>query len=253
MKKIGKYLLPLLRWLGISASLILGTNILGILASKVGFQFTSILSNRWYSFFLMLILVYIVMSFGRSTFMAESRAYKRYRSSIAELIARYAPIILAFILVLGIILAFLNSGVFKWITKNNFVISFLIVLIPLLSVLRPAVLKNLTWKKLSDPWLKWSGVSALTVGGFSLVGGVTDQLKLDLLQKAQNESQIPLDILLKLDLVTILILGLAFLFRLIGFGSSKSEDTYEPKNTRFHTLSRRSAASQWPADGKPSR
>lgn len=137
------------------------------------------------------------------------------------------PVLIVMIIVLGVILLFVRSPILNGLLRYNFVVSFIAVLLPLATVLRPTVLRRQTWKRLADPWLKWSGVSAVGVGGFGLIG-LTEPLKTNLLKIALTKSQVPFDTLVILYLVAILLIGLASLIRMVGVASSKKEETHDP-------------------------
>ena len=93
--------------------------------------------------------------------------------------------------------------------------------------LRQRVFRVLNWKKLGDPWLKWTGVPALSVGGMGFVSsnqGISDKL-FNTIMKNPN---VNINFLIGTYCITILILGLSFLLTQIGRTQSANEDTYQP-------------------------
>lgn len=57
-----------------------------------------------------------------------------------------------------------------FILTHAFPLSFLLVFVFFQFTLRRKTLNKQTWKRLTDIWLKWSGVSAVTAGGFEFIG-----------------------------------------------------------------------------------
>jgi hypothetical protein len=114
---------------------------------------------------------------------------------------------------------------FKSINLN---LALIMAAIPLVSALRRSVLTRQNWRTLGDPWLKWSGVSALAVGGFGFVGLGTEQEQAVLLKLAVSESQLPPKHLITLYLCFTLIWGIASLLFLTGKAAAASEETRDP-------------------------
>jgi hypothetical protein len=112
------------------------------------------------------------------------------------------------------------------ILRHNFLISLIFVLIFLQFTLRRQVYSKLTWKKLSDPWLKWSGVSAISVGGFGFIA--TNQASVDKYLKITTHF-VDLKSYTQLYIILILLLGVSNLLLLIGKSHSGNEETNQPK------------------------
>lgn len=123
--------------------------------------------------------------------------------------------------------AVVSAALSGFLQNNNFVVSLLLVLIPLLSTLRPSVLRRQTWKMLADEWAKWSGVSALSVGGLGFIGLMPKQRAV-LLPLAVLRSQLPEGTLVGLYIAFVLIAGMASLLRLVGRASAITEDSWQP-------------------------
>jgi hypothetical protein len=113
------------------------------------------------------------------------------------------------------------------VLNHSLFLSFLFVLSLLQFTIRKKVLRNQTWKKVSDNWLKWSGVSALSVGGFGFIATSESNTK-RLLQITSSEKFVDMELLTTIYILSIIAVGLAFLFTLLGKSHATSEDDYKP-------------------------
>lgn len=152
-------------------------------------------------------------------------------ASTLRRITTIVAVVAAVLLVL--VLPALMAGFTKWLRSPSFgainlSLSVAIVAVPLLSILRASVLRKLTWKKLADPWLKWSGVSGIAVGGFGFIGLGTDEQRTALLKLALTRSQLPVAQLATVYMCAVILVGLAYLLQLVGSSAADSEESFRP-------------------------
>lgn len=110
--------------------------------------------------------------------------------------------------------------------KHNFAITLITTTLFLQICLRRRFLKNQTWKKISENWLKWQGIPAMSTGGFGFVA-MNDEISKPLL-KITSDS-IDIDFLVTTYICGIIIVAFAHLFVNIGKSISNSEDNNLPK------------------------
>ena len=115
----------------------------------------------------------------------------------------------------------------EFLLKNNFILSLIFVLALLQLTLRKKFLKKQTWKKISDSWLKWSGVSALSVGGFGLIAK-NKEIAGNLLKITSNSEFVNMNLLTTIYILVILFFGLAHLLTQIGKANSDLEESSTP-------------------------
>ena len=115
----------------------------------------------------------------------------------------------------------------EFLLKNNFILSLTFVLALLQLTLRRKFLKKQTWKKISDSWLKWTGVSALSVGGFGLIANNKETVG-HLLKISSDSEFVNMNLLTTTYLLVILFLGLAHLLTQIGKANSDQEESSTP-------------------------
>ncbi len=220
-----------------SSAIIIGINLLGFLGSiadlNFGYNsmFNRITNYRTIIIFQIAIIALIFLNIDKFKIQGIVLRHKykkpsKYRK-LFNILSNIASITIVIILLIGMILIFFNTKFSEWVIRNNFVVSLIIVLVPLATTLRSSIFKMLTWKKLADPWLKWSGVSALAVGGFGFVG-LSEEIKNNLLKISVTKTQLQLEILQNIYFAMIFLLALGYLFRLVGYSSSKSEDSQKP-------------------------
>jgi len=111
--------------------------------------------------------------------------------------------------------------------SQNFAISVALVTPLFLFTLRRSALRSQSWRKLSDVWLKWGGITMLSVGGFGFIG-LTDAWKLKLLALALSHSQMPLGVLSLVYISVIAALGFAQLLTMLGKAQTQSDEGREP-------------------------
>jgi len=185
-------------------------------------------------------LVAVIQALTRSK---GAHAEPEMRSPESELARRVIPQVLLGCLFIALLLAFVAVSVFHlalWITRQlsalapmsvlereNFTVSLVLVLACFSYLLVPSVFRRQSWKKLGDPILKWTGISALTVGGFGLVG-LTDKSKNALLLIATSKSQLSETALERLYAMTIALAVLAALLRTVGTAASEDDDSRSP-------------------------
>lgn len=137
--------------------------------------------------------------------------------------------LLILIVIAGIGLLILAKAVATYlplILQYDFGLSVLLTTLVFLPTLRKRILCRQSWKKLGETWLKWSGVSAVAVGGFGFVG--VNAAVQPLLQLALDRSQVGAKVLVGIYLFVVLLLGLAALFKTAGAASTEDESTYHP-------------------------
>lgn len=110
---------------------------------------------------------------------------------------------------------------------HNLLSSFLFVLIFLQFTLRKHILVKQTWKKITEIWLKWTGVSALSVGGFGFIAN-NDAVNKYLLNITVSSPIVDMKLMITLYFTTVIVTFIALLLTHIGRISSDSEDTAKP-------------------------
>lgn len=114
-----------------------------------------------------------------------------------------------------------------FVEAHNFAISLAGVTVLLMFTVRPRVYQLQTWKLLTDPWLKWSGVATISIGGFRLISS-NDALQSKLLNIAMAKSQLSPELFASAHSVVVFITGLAVLLTLIGRVSSQNVESKDP-------------------------
>ena len=125
------------------------------------------------------------------------------------------------------------ANVWSFLLHHDLIISSLFVGTFLQFALRKRVYKNLTWKKLSDPWLKWSGVSTISVGGFGFIA--TNQNVVEKYLKFSTQS-VDIKTYIQLYILLILLLGISNLLLLIGKSHAGNEETNHPSSLFLPTF-----------------
>jgi hypothetical protein len=115
----------------------------------------------------------------------------------------------------------------KFFLKYNLEFSFLIVLFILQFSLRRRILKNQTWKKLSEIWLKFSGIAGLAVGGFGFIG-LVPEIKNKLLKITLSSGYANVRLIVLFYIITLMVMLLSRLFVLMGKTTADDENTNIP-------------------------
>lgn len=127
----------------------------------------------------------------------------------------------------GTIKLFKTYLIYKFLLNNNLLLIFIVVLALLQFAVRKHIILNQSWKKLSDVWLKFTGIPAISVGGFGVVG-LVPELKNRIVKIVLNAEYVNLKLMASVYIITIIILGLAYLLLLLGRSISSDEDSNAP-------------------------
>jgi hypothetical protein len=111
---------------------------------------------------------------------------------------------------------------------HNILSSFIFVILLFQFTLRKKTLAKQTWKKVVEIWLKWSGISALTVGGFGFIAS-NDGINGNLLKITTASPLADIKLMTTIYIVVLLITGIAMLLTAIGRSKADSDETHIPK------------------------
>lgn len=173
-------------------------------------------------------MLYGIYSTSRPLYSMSDEQYKLYckRKIIKYII--YIPLFIGLIIALYFIVRNIHFESFtKFLAVHNFIISFFFVMFLFQFTLRKSVWEDQNWKKIVDVWLKWNGVSVLTVGGFGFIA-VNDDIKNKLINITTSSNVVDIRSMTRIYIVLVICIVLASIFTSIGRIISKSEETKEP-------------------------
>lgn len=153
--------------------------------------------------------------------------------SIAALVFAILAFIFLFIAIFYQIAAFLLSlSIFK---KYNVIFFMIMVFAVFQVILRKEHLESMTWKKLSDLWLKMPIASALSVGGFGFIA-TADTIKIPLIKSAVESEFTNIDLLISLSLAGLGFMILAWMTDKVGRTLTNDENSNIPKWCFYSTF-----------------
>lgn len=114
-----------------------------------------------------------------------------------------------------------------FILKNNFLISFFVVIIVMQFAFWKKSRKNLCWKSVKDIWLKAIGVSGLSIGGFSLIV-LSPSITEKILNITIKSPYVKINNLVTFYICSVILLGLGGLFFTVGHSYEKDEKAQKP-------------------------
>jgi hypothetical protein len=164
----------------------------------------------------------------------ESVGPFRLLRNVADMLAQVSWLVWRWIIIgLGLVLVLAGFGwavvrlrAWNWILEYNLIASALFVLFFLQFALRRYVFQRLNWKKIDDPWLKFTGWSGLGLLGLGALGAseVTDKVVAITLKSPYMN----LSVMIITYVVVGVLYGLAHLFKTIGLSGSRKDDRREP-------------------------
>jgi hypothetical protein len=111
--------------------------------------------------------------------------------------------------------------------EHNIIASFALMGFLFQFTLRKHVILNQSWKKIMEVWLKWTGVSVVTIGGFEAVAYNTE-INANLLKIVKSSSIADIRLMTTITLIIVATTIFAWALTLVGHARAKSEDTNIP-------------------------
>jgi hypothetical protein len=165
--------------------------------------------------------------------MQRPRRPSRWLSVLLALACVYFAIVVigmtacVFVLILGLVVAFLELISWSFIIEHNFTISLGFVSFFMQFTLRKHDLRRQSWKSLKQVWAKGAGLAALSVGGFGFIG-LAPEVKGELIKKILSLSRVDVRLLVSAYIVTLAFLALARMFSIIGEASTNDAEGFVP-------------------------